>query len=171
MTDLTRLDDTFRDNTILVMAIRYGDHPKLWTYTALKAGGLWYLSGGGRAPQMAQWGAVKRWLSQSGRQLVRVELVTRTETIWQPHWKHEDRVCDTCSDTGVIHEEGQPGGHHGCDVPCPDCCSVVPVETGCTCYMIDNPPCRHCDPDGDWSVPAGVLENLVDDLERGQLPE
>lgn len=29
--------------------------------------------------------------------------------------------CDTCSGTGQVHEEGQPTGVHGGDVPCPDC--------------------------------------------------
>lgn len=119
MTEIARIDDTFTNHTILVMVIKYGDHPKQWTYTALKAGGLWYLSGGGKTPQMATWGAVKRWLMQSGRQLIRVELVTRTETIWRPNWAHER--CDTCSDSKIVYEEYQPGGHRGGWVPCPDC--------------------------------------------------
>lgn len=148
MTDLARLDDTFKDHTVLLMIIKYGDHPKQWTYTALRAGGLWYLSGGGKAPQMAQWGAVKRWLTQSGRQLVRVELVTRTETIWQPHWKHEDRVCNTCSDTGEIHEEGQPGGHRGGNVPCPDC---NPVDGDS--FRVAKQIHEDLERDAEWAVP------------------
>lgn len=159
MTDIARIDDTFTDHTILVMAIRYGDHPKLWSYTALKAGGLWYLSGGGKTPQMAQWSAVKRWLSQSGREVVRVELVTRTETIWRPNWKHEDRVCDTCSDTGVVHEEGQPGEQWV--RTCPDCCSTSGHRGG-------NVPCPDCYPVDSDSF--RVAEQLHDDLERSSDP-
>lgn len=75
--------DTFSDNTILVVTLRYGDHPKLWTYVLLKAGGLWYATGGGKAPQMAGWGAVKRWLSQSGRNVQHVIQMDHGVLLWR----------------------------------------------------------------------------------------
>jgi hypothetical protein len=53
---------------------------KVYTHAMLKAGGSWYVTGGG-APQMAGWGAIERWLSRDGRQVVWVKKVTASETI------------------------------------------------------------------------------------------
>lgn len=41
--------------------------PKVFTYAMLKAGGLWYVTGSGKVPVAAGWGAVERWLSRDGR--------------------------------------------------------------------------------------------------------
>jgi hypothetical protein len=52
--------------------------PKVFTYAMLKAGGLWYVTGTGRVPQAAGWGAVMNWLERDNRV---VEWV-RAATTW-----------------------------------------------------------------------------------------
>lgn len=84
------LDDTqVPDGTILILGIRYVDPDngqpvtsKVWTYVALKAGGRWYLTGSGRVPQDAGWGAVARWLDDPTREVVWVRAVTGTVEVW-----------------------------------------------------------------------------------------
>jgi hypothetical protein len=82
------------NGTILVIGIRYPGLvedadttrgrkiPKVWTYAALKAGGLWYLTGAGRVPQAAGWGAVERWLDKDNRTVEWVDAVTSRTRIW-----------------------------------------------------------------------------------------
>lgn len=69
------------NGSVLVLGIRYiggespgGEsrgrtNPTLYTYAALKAGGLWYLTGSGKVPTAAGWGAVERWLERDNRVL------------------------------------------------------------------------------------------------------
>lgn len=81
------------DGSILVWHLRYESQleaddrrgradPLTYTYAMLKAGGLWYVTGAGRVPQAAGWGAVEKWLERDGRIVVRVELVTAQTPIW-----------------------------------------------------------------------------------------
>lgn len=79
------------NGTVLLFGIEYpglvggrGDWavPKVWTYAMLKAGDLWYVTGGGKTPQAAGWGAVERWLERDGRQVVSVKVVTETRRVW-----------------------------------------------------------------------------------------
>lgn len=49
---------------------------KVFEYVALKARGRWYLTGTGRVPQDAGWGAVARWLDDPRREVVSVDLAT-----------------------------------------------------------------------------------------------
>jgi hypothetical protein len=78
---------TMPDGVILALAVRYrpqeGDqpNPKVYTHAAVKSDGFWYLSGS-RAPQIAGWGAVERWLERDNRELVRVEILTQPRSIW-----------------------------------------------------------------------------------------
>ena len=58
------------DGTVLLFGIRYvgpdqegiarmpEEEAKVYTYAMIKAGGFWYLTGGGRTPQVAGWGAI-----------------------------------------------------------------------------------------------------------------
>ena len=71
------------NGTILILGITYADRtneldplrgrtrgrtePKVFTYVFLKAGNLWYSTGGPKAPTAAGWPAVERWLSREGR--------------------------------------------------------------------------------------------------------
>lgn len=76
------------DGTVLLIGARYRDgdgwlRPKVWTYAALKAGGRWWLTGTGRVPQDAGWGAVQRWLADNRREVVWVKVATRLETLWE----------------------------------------------------------------------------------------
>lgn len=57
-------------------------NPKVFTYAALKAGGLWYLTGAGKAPQAAGWPAVERWLERDGRVVEWVKMAGEARTIW-----------------------------------------------------------------------------------------
>lgn len=59
-------------------------NPKIYTYAMLKAGGLWYVTGSGRVPTAAGWGAVQRWLERDGRTVVRVDLMGAPLKIWPP---------------------------------------------------------------------------------------
>ena len=84
------------DGTVLLFGIRYAADPegvtrmssgasasaKVYTYAMLKAGGFWYVTGGGRTPQVAGWGAVERWLERDGREVVWVDHVTETARLW-----------------------------------------------------------------------------------------
>lgn len=80
----TLKDSAAPDGTVLVFGIRYeGDNPTVYTYAMLKAGGLWYVTGGsGRVPTAAGWGAVARWLEKDGRVVEWVELVTEKRRVW-----------------------------------------------------------------------------------------
>lgn len=83
------------NGTILVFHIRYTLQaepdsestrgrtlPTVYTYAMLKAGGLWYVTGSGKVPVAAGWGAVERWLDREGREVVKVEVSTGMTTIW-----------------------------------------------------------------------------------------
>lgn len=74
----TMNDAKVPDGTVLLMGIRYEGQTtdKVWTYGLLKAGGLWYVTGGARAPQAAGWGAVNRWLERDGRIVLWVKVGT-----------------------------------------------------------------------------------------------
>jgi hypothetical protein len=73
------------DGTLLVLNVRYQAHvdqrtdPTIYQHAAIKTRGRWWITGSG--PQDAGWGAVERWLSRDGRELVSVEVAT-TQTIW-----------------------------------------------------------------------------------------
>lgn len=85
---------TVPDGTVLLFGIRYvgpdqegiarmpEEEAKVYTYAMIKAGGFWYVTGGGRTPQAAGWGAVERWLERDGREVVWVKAVTETVTLW-----------------------------------------------------------------------------------------
>lgn len=78
------LDDSqVPDGTVLLFDIRYVDSEtgsrassKVFTYAGLKTSGRWYLTGTGRVPQDAGWGAVARWLDDPRREVVSVDLAT-----------------------------------------------------------------------------------------------
>lgn len=78
------------NGTVLVFGIRYErseddpgrENPTVYTYAALKSGGLWYFTGSGRVPQAAGWGAVERWLERDGRVVEYVNAVAQTVTLW-----------------------------------------------------------------------------------------
>lgn len=56
--------------------------PKVFTYAMLKAGGLWYVTGTGRVPQAAGWGAVQRWLDADNRQVEWVRAAIEFKELW-----------------------------------------------------------------------------------------
>jgi hypothetical protein len=83
------------NGTVLVFGIRYentddepgGDtrgrtNPTVYTYAMLKAGGLWYMTGAGKVPQAAGWGAIERWLERDGRVVVSVKAMTGEVVLW-----------------------------------------------------------------------------------------
>jgi hypothetical protein len=83
------------NGTVLVFGIRYernedepgGDtrgrtNPTVYTYVMLKMGGLWYVTGSGKAPQAAGWGAIERWLDRDGRMVEWVKVVTEMTDLW-----------------------------------------------------------------------------------------
>lgn len=81
------------EGTVLLIGIRYVETDpdrsgpyaasRPFTYAALKAGGRWYLTGTGKVPQDAGWGAVQRWLDDPRRQVVSIKVVTATETLFE----------------------------------------------------------------------------------------
>lgn len=82
------------EGTVLLFGIRYAgpdqegisrepaEEAKVYTYAMIKAGGFWYVTGGGRTPQAAGWGAVQRWLSKDNRQVVYVKMATSFDQLW-----------------------------------------------------------------------------------------
>jgi hypothetical protein len=60
------------------MGIQYESQTsdKVWTYALLKAGGVWYVTGNGKAPVAAGWGAINRWLERDGRIVLWVKVGT-----------------------------------------------------------------------------------------------
>lgn len=107
---------TVPDGTVLLFGIRYVgpdqegiarpvSPPKVYTYAMIKAGEFWYVTGGGRTPQAAGWGAVERWLERDGREVVWVKAVTETVTLWpaQPPEESGQRARDES-----IHDDGRP---------------------------------------------------------------
>lgn len=57
-------------------ATRGRTSPKVYTYALLKAGGLWYVTGSGKVPQAAAWGAIERWLARDNKVVVWVKVAT-----------------------------------------------------------------------------------------------
>ena len=84
-----KLDDAkVADGTVLLIGAQYRNdegqlYPKVWTYAALKAGGRWYLTGTGRVPQDAGWGAVQRWLDDNRREIAWIKVATKLEPLWE----------------------------------------------------------------------------------------
>lgn len=83
------------NGTILTMGIRYAGadeddldatrgrtNPKVYTYAMVKAGGLWYVTGSGKVPTAAGWGAIERWLAKDGRVVEWVRVVTETAPLY-----------------------------------------------------------------------------------------
>ena len=81
------------NGTVLVLGVRYLPYgsepgggslrPNVYTYAALKTAGLWYLTGSGRVPTAAGWGAVESWLARDNRQLLFVDQFPEAgERIW-----------------------------------------------------------------------------------------
>lgn len=80
------------NGTVLVFGIRYerepeGDtrgrtNPTVYTYAMLKAGGLWYVTGTGKVPVAAGWGAIERWLERDGRVVEWVDVMGEPTRIW-----------------------------------------------------------------------------------------
>lgn len=73
------------DGTVLIFGVKFHnqrDPEMVWTYAALKAGGMWYVTGSGRTPQAAGWGAVAKWLDDPEKVVVSIELVTDRKTVW-----------------------------------------------------------------------------------------
>ena len=56
--------------------------PKVFTYAMLKAGGLWYVTGTGKVPQAAGWGAVMNWLARDNREVVWVKAASGFVDLW-----------------------------------------------------------------------------------------
>lgn len=56
--------------------------PKVFTYAALKTGGLWYVTGSGRVPTAAGNVALERWLAAPNRTVEWVHLLTGAERIY-----------------------------------------------------------------------------------------
>lgn len=56
--------------------------PKVFTYAMLKAGGLWYVTGTGRVPQAAGWGAVENWLARDNRKVEWVKVAAEMADLW-----------------------------------------------------------------------------------------
>lgn len=83
---------TMPNGVVLVLGIRYDReleensrgraNPLVYTYAALKTGGLWYFTGSGKVPTAAGWGAVERWLDKDGRKLEFVKILMEARLIW-----------------------------------------------------------------------------------------
>lgn len=85
---------TMPNGALLVLGVRYlpgsepgGDtrgraNPVVYTYAALKTGGLWYFTGSGKSPHAATWAAVLKWLERDNRKLEFVEIATGARRIW-----------------------------------------------------------------------------------------
>ena len=82
------------NGVVLLLGVRYdftdrpgGDtrgrtNPTVYTYAALKTAGVWYVTGSGKVPTAAGWGAVERWLERDGRVLVSVDVLGLPRRIW-----------------------------------------------------------------------------------------
>ncbi len=73
---------TYADRTNELEATRGRTEPKVFTYVFLKAGNLWYSTGGPKAPTAAGWPAVERWLSREGRTVAWASIVTQTDRLY-----------------------------------------------------------------------------------------
>lgn len=85
-------------------ANRGSAEPKIYTYAMIKAGGLWYVTGSGRVPIAAGWGAVERWLERDGRTVEWVETVTDRLRIYPNLSLHAGLSvpCDVCGGPCLI---------------------------------------------------------------------
>lgn len=77
------------NGTVLVFGIRYDRedderpaNPTIYTYAMLKAGDAWYVTGSGKTPSAAGWGAVERWLARDGRVVVSVDVMGPPVRVW-----------------------------------------------------------------------------------------
>lgn len=111
------------DGMVLLFGIRYAgtdsfpttDKAKVYTYAMIKAGGFWYVTGGGKTPQVAGWGAIERWLARDGREVVWVRHVTETVQLWPRHRfeaSHSGMVCGAMVQAldGSGDQCGKPAG-------------------------------------------------------------
>lgn len=84
------------NGSVILLGIRYDSrqddpdaqrgraNPKVFTYAALKTGGLWYLTGSGKVPTAAGWQAVLRWLAKEGRTVVWARVATGFTEFYSP---------------------------------------------------------------------------------------
>lgn len=72
--------------------------PKVFTYTMLKAGGTWYVSGTG--PQGAGWGAVTRWLERDNRVVEWVKVATEWTQVYAAETEDDPSPVDTSQASG-----------------------------------------------------------------------
>jgi hypothetical protein len=70
------------DGTVLMFGIAYPNSPKVYTYVMVKAGGLWYVTGSGKVPSAAGWGAVEKWLERDDRQVQWIKAATDWADLW-----------------------------------------------------------------------------------------
>lgn len=63
-------------------ATRGRTNPRVFAYVMFKAGGLWYVTGTGKVPVAAGWGAVMRWLGKDGREVVWVKAANGWEDVY-----------------------------------------------------------------------------------------
>jgi hypothetical protein len=72
------------EGTVLLFGVRYpgNNQGRTYTYAMLKVNDRWYVTGGGRTPTDAGWGAIQRWLDSDGRQVAWVRAVTETRELW-----------------------------------------------------------------------------------------
>lgn len=87
--------NAYPNGTILLLGISYPGltepskdatrgrtQPKVFTYAFLKAGNLWYGTGGAKVPQAAGWLAVVRWLDKDNRSVEWAKVVVETTDLW-----------------------------------------------------------------------------------------
>jgi hypothetical protein len=85
------------DGTVLMFAISYEREPgadtgsnKAYTYVMVKAGGLWYVTGSGKVPSAAGWGAVEKWLDRDGRVVQWIKAATDWADLWPEPLDEDD---------------------------------------------------------------------------------
>jgi hypothetical protein len=64
------------EGTVLMTGVKFPGSDRVFTYALLKAGGFWYVTGSGKVPTNAGWGAVLNWLNRDEKT---VEWIKRAE--------------------------------------------------------------------------------------------
>jgi hypothetical protein len=82
------------DNTVLMFGITYPNSSKTYSYVMVKAGGLWYVTGSGKVPVAAGWGAIEKWLEREDRQVQWIKAATDWANLWPEPVNPAEPVCE-----------------------------------------------------------------------------
>lgn len=82
MIDIDRLlAEPAEKDSVVLFRVQFEGSPKTYTYVAVKAPDLWFITGGGGSRQGNSWEQTLNWLDTQGGEVVSMHLATAWETM------------------------------------------------------------------------------------------